>query len=202
MDNKNLIITISRQHGVDARYIIRLLSEKMGIPFYDNVEMSKQIENEEEAEYFRDAGETESSEKTYREFEHPYLKFTSLNDKMFADETRMMRDFAKDKSAIFMGRCCDDILSDHENLLRVFIYAPLDRRMKVIMEREKIEVQEALRRIRMVEHSRQVYYENYTEKTWGAPDNYDLCINYDKMTPEMVAEMIKAAAEAMMASKK
>ncbi len=202
MENNNLIITISRHHGVDARHIIRLLSEKMGIPFYDNVEMAKQIPDADEAAYFRDAGETESSERSYREFEHPYLKFSSLNDKMYADATRMMRDFANNQSAIFMGRCCDDILADHPNLLRVFIYAPLDRRMKVIMERENIDVHEALRRIKMVEHSRQVYYEYYTEKTWGAPDNYDLCINYDKMTPDMVAEMIKAAAEAMMASKK
>lgn len=63
------------------------------------------------------------------------------------------------------------------NLLRVFIRAPLENRIKRKMEQENLSREKAARLVRKMDKRRKKYYESYTGLVWGAPEGYDLCID-------------------------
>lgn len=61
-----------------------------------------------------------------------------LSDKLFIVQSDIIRKLASEKDCVIVGRCADDLLSSYEGLTRIFIHAPLDYRLKVVMERHQL----------------------------------------------------------------
>ena len=51
---------------------------------------------------------------------------------------------------------------------------------------------DAVRLIRKMDKQRRKYYENYTGRTWGAPDGYDLYLNTGSLSTDEAAACIAA----------
>lgn len=162
----NLIISISREHGTNGKEIGRLVAKKLNIPFYDKEEIKKfAIQNK-------------MIDNNYTE-EEIYDKFLSLDVKKEAiiNQAKVIKKIANNGDAVIIGRCADYILNDNDNLVKVFIYAPLDYKIKNIMKNYGDNEKEAKKHIIASDKSRAVYYGVIANKVWGDKNNYDLCID-------------------------
>lgn len=162
----NLIISISREHGTNGKEIGRLVAKKLNIPFYDKEEIKKfAIQNK-------------MIDNNYTE-EEIYDKFLSLDVKKEAiiNQAKVIKKIANNGDAVIIGRCADYILNDNDNLVKVFIYAPLDYKIKNIMKNYGDNEKEAKKHIIASDKSRAAYYGVIANKVWGDKNNYDLCID-------------------------
>ena len=162
----NLIISISREHGTNGKEIGRLVAKKLNIPFYDKEEIKKfAIQNK-------------MIDNNYTE-EEIYDKFLSLDVKKEAiiNQAKVIKKIANNGDAVIIGRCADFILNDNDNLVKVFIYAPLDYKIKNIMKNYGDNEKEAKKHIIASDKSRAAYYGVIANKVWGDKNNYDLCID-------------------------
>ena len=100
-----------------------------------------------------------------------------LSTQIASAQFEAIRSLAQEGDCIFVGRCADYVLRQREDLLRVFIMAPTEFRVRTMMERQKLTEDAARKLIRQVDKDRSSYYKYYTDQVWGEIENYDLCIN-------------------------
>lgn len=79
----------------------------------------------------------------------------------------------------------------------MFVYAPLENRIKRIMEQHSLEESEAKALIKKTDKKRASYYNFYTGKSWGASENYNICIDTSRFGIEESARIIAYAAEVL-----
>lgn len=125
-----------------------------------------------------------SGKNVLEEYELP------LPGKIFLAEFESIKKMADEKSGIFIGRCADYALKDYEGCISIFIYAPLDRRIERISQRQKVSAEAAAELIRRVDKQRESYYNYYTTKKWGNMESYRLCIDSSLCGIEGTADII------------
>ena len=78
-----------------------------------------------------------------------------------------------------------------ENHVDFFVYADLVTRTKRVMDYDKANEEEALRRIRKIDQERKDYHKYYTGEDWMQPDNYDLMINASRIDFDEMEVLMK-----------
>ncbi len=200
---KKVLITFSRQFGTGAQGVAKKVAESYGIPYYDNESMAKLMhpDGEKDEEYFGQSGERIDAENDYLNYTMivggEFVRYTSVNEKMFDEQSKLMSKIADEGSAIFVGRCADDVLIDYDGLVRIYLYAPLEKRIKNVMERQKLGEKDAKKLIRRMDRAREAYYKHYTDKVWGLRDNYDLCVDVSDINEDAVVGIVKAYVDGM-----
>ncbi len=190
------IITISRQHGSGGKEIGELVAKALGIPCYDNALIQLAAEKSGfSEEHFRDYDKQASNSFLYslvRGFQyHQNATGTwSLEDKIYATQSRVIRDLAESGPCIIIGRCADYILAENPDLVKIFIYGNTEDRAARIMERNGISREKALDEIKLTDKRRQNYYNYHADSKWGDATNYDLCINSSFCGIEKAAQLI------------
>lgn len=175
------IINIGRQFGSGGRRIAAALSEKLGIPVYDNELIT---EAAQKSGYSKDLFQKRDEHRSIFTLSNIFgttNRYSGgesyLNDNtLFKIQSEVMREIAEKGPAIFVGRASDYILRDFE-CLDVFICAPEECRIKDVAEREGISEQEATIMIQRKDKERASYYNYLTFGNWGIASNYDLCID-------------------------
>jgi cytidylate kinase len=192
----NYIITISRQHGSGGKEIGELLSEKLGIPVYDNklIQLAAEKSGFSE-EHFRDYDKNASNSFLYSlvrgfQYHQNATSSWSLEDKIYATQSGVIREIADKGPCIIIGRCADYILSEKPNIIKIFIYGSLDSRAERVANREGISKDEALNKIKSTGKRRQNYYNYHADTKWGDATNYNLCIDSSFCGVEKAAQII------------
>ena len=120
---------------------------------------------------------------------------SNTQDNLFQFQSEAMKKAAAQESCVFVGRCADYILRDQPNLVTVFITAPLEFRIRQVMNKEGITETMALKKIQQGEDQRANYYNYYTGKKWGHATGYDLCIDSSILglttTEKFIADFIR-----------
>ena len=101
----------------------------------------------------------------------------------------IIRKIADNGSCVIVGRAADYVLKEYKNIIRVFIYAPIEYRTERIMEVYGDSLPEAKRNIRRSDKARASYYRHISGKRWGKAGNYDLTVD-SSVGPEKAAETI------------
>lgn len=174
----NLIISISREHGTNGKEIGRLVANQLKIPFYDKEEIKEfAIKNNIVNSNFSD--------------EEIYDNFLSLDASKDAiiNQSNVIIKIANNSDAVIIGRAADYILKDNKNLVKVFIYAPMDYKVKNVMKNYGDDEKQAKIHILNSDESRSNYYSAIANKVWGDKNNYDLCIDA-KIGNENVVKII------------
>ena len=166
MENKNkYVVTITRQFGSLGRPIARLMSQKLGIDYFDrdiveeasrklNLPVSRIDELEERAE--------KSTRNGFMRMMYPLgTQVSSVQDKVFETQKNIMQFFAERESCIIVGRCSDFIFSDRPDSMHIYIYAPYNARVRNCIQNLKLEEQEAKKMIRSVDEAREQYHLHY-----------------------------------------
>ena len=166
MKDKKYVVTIARQFGSLGRPIAMRMSEKLGIEFYDrdiveqaaaklNLPVSKLNEIEESAK-------KHIKSNSFRRMMYPLGTQTDeLQNKLFEAQENIIKFLAERESCIIVGRCSDFILEEEENLLRIYIYAPYEARVKNCVEELNMEEDEARKMIKAVDEARDRYHMHY-----------------------------------------
>ena len=199
----NPIITIGRQYGSGGRYVAKMLSERLEIPFYDKellAEASKESgicqevmenydEKQEKKSIFSMFGNIQGRGDAGMYIDMP------LNHRIFLAQFDAIRRIADQGSCVIVGRCADYVLRDHRNVVNVFIKSPVEERIKRIVELYKVDPVQAEENIRKADKQRAAYYNYYATGTWGNVDNYHLCVDTGALGIEGAVELICKAVE-------
>ncbi len=184
---KQLIVTIGREYGAGGRTSAKILAEELGIHYYDD-EILK-MASEESAiseELFRLADEkpgnnilrkiTKSAMTEFKDFD---TKNITSPDNLFKFQSTVIRNLAKEENFIILGRCANHVLEDQhkDKVLRIYLYADFDTRVKRIMDMERITIDEATFRIKKKDKKRGEYYKYFTGVDISNPLKYDILIN-------------------------
>ena len=191
---ESFVITIGREFGSGGRETGEILAEKLGIKCYDK-ELLKEIS---EASGLQEQYIESMDEKSPGVFpmssivtaSTAQVDFNSPSMKAYIAQFSTIQNIADRENCIIIGRCADYILSEKENVLNIFIYADMEKRIERVMRVYGLDAREAKKRIGREDKKRAQYYEYYTDKKWGARDSYDLCINTGTLGTEKTAELI------------
>jgi hypothetical protein len=130
-------------------------------------------------------------------FTHGMPYDTPINDRLFVLQSGIIEELAKSHSCVFIGRCADFVLRDFDNVLRVFVYADIEKRAETIAKRNDISISEAKNLATKLDKKRSNYYGYYTSKKWGRSENYDLMIDTTKIGVEGAARIIEEYVKLM-----
>lgn len=180
---KNIIV-IGRQYGSSGHDIGKVLADKLGYDFYDQdiIKMAAKTTGMT-SEFIGKREETMTNSLLYdlvnQMYQYKDEREQAPKDKIFAAESKVIRELADKGNCVIIGRCSDYILRDNKRVLKVFFNAPLESRIKRVMKRQGVEYSEAQHRIRKTDKYRADNYRYYTGRIWGASSNFDLTINTD-----------------------
>lgn len=194
------VITISRQFGSGGREIGKKLAQRLSVDFYDKELISLAAkESGIDPSVFEHIDEQATNSLLYSLSLGMYgfgqTGYTprdqiSINDRLYLLQHEIIRKLA-DKPCVIVGRCADYILKERKNCISIFIYADMDYRIKRAVDIRNVPKEKAENVIRKTDKTRANYYQFYTEQKWGVPDNYHLCLNSAKLSPEKAVDVIE-----------
>ena len=193
----NVIVTIGRSYGSMGARIGKAVAEALQLPYYDGEILEQAAENSGLSRRY-----LESVNENMRSFRLIYniaplrdVSVDALNDlRRKADEAQneiILQ--AAQGPCVIIGRRADQILRDRPNVVRIFITAEMEDRIRAISETENLSDAEAWKRIEDIDRHRANYYGELNGKVWGQADNYDLCINTSVMGEEGAIYTIEQA---------
>ena len=166
LENSKLIISVSRQHGTGGKEIARKVAEKLNIEFFDKEEIKK----------FAIQNSLIENKYTDDELYNFYLSLDAEKDSILK-QTETIKMIASKKNCVIVGRSSDYILKDNPNLIKIFLYAPMEYRINKVKEMYNDTYNEAKKHINKSDKSRASYYEVIANKNWGDKENYDICLD-------------------------
>ena len=166
------IITIAREHGTGGKRIGELVASMMAIPYYYKTTAALAAQASGLSQGFLEELNTNAPAILHQ----LYLSTNAVQQAVVAQE-KIIQSIADNGSCVIVGRSADHILKDYDNVIRVFLYAPDEYRVKNIMEVYGDTREEAEIHMHRSDAARSAYYRNLAGKNWGDPHNYDLCID-------------------------
>jgi len=194
------VITIARGYGSGGRTIGKMLAQALGISYYDR-ELMRLASDESgiNESLFAKADEKLKSSLLFKVAKNTYKgeiigpdsdEFVS-NDNLFNYQAKVLKELAAKESYVVIGRCADYILKEHDNVIRVFVHAPMDNCIDTIATMSAMTRKEAEQLIIRIDKHRADYYRHYTGKAWNDATNYDLCLNTKELSLEKCVEIVK-----------
>lgn len=193
---KQMVITIGRSFGSNGREIGERLADALGIGFYDR----NLIDMAAKKSGLGRAVVGSADEKLIGRFLEltPGLDLIqeNPNEKIYRAQAEVIRSIVKrGESCVIVGRGADYVLRNRHEVLKVFIYAPFEYRVKTVMGRYNFKKDEAEKVIRHMDKTRRNYYEYFTDRNWDQKEGKDLLIDSSEFGVQGSVELIKAAAE-------
>ncbi len=177
------IITISRQFGSGGRTIGRELANRLGIPFYDK-ELVEQIALESgfAPQFVEEHGEHAPNKSRFAyafsgQSGSGFMNGLSTADFLWSIQCNVIMQLAEKGPCVIVGRNADYILKDRKDCLHVYIHADQDSRADRIVRLYGESEKSPNARLDEKDRRRQINYEHYTGRTWGAAENYDISLN-------------------------
>ena len=194
------IITVGRQFGSGGREIGIRLAKALNVPFYDKELLRKAAEKSGLCEKIFENFDERPKSLLYAIAMDAYpLGFSgsageSLEQQVHLAIFKTIRHIAEEGPCVIIGRCADYALADRDNVLKIFIDAPMEKRIETVAQRENLTPEKARQLILKTDKRRASYYEYYSSKRWGAVDGYDFCLNSSALglsgTVELVRTMV------------
>lgn len=197
MSKSKYVVTITRRFGSLGRPIARKMSEKLGIEYYDrdlvdqaakklNLPVSVVDEEEEMAKKI--------ISNPFSRMMYPLGKGTSdTQDKIFQAQQNIIKFLAEKETCIIVGRCSDFTLSDMENSMHIFIYAPYEVRVRHCVEDLQMDVDEARKMIVAVDEARDSYHMNFAGYYPDDKNHKDIMIDSSFLGVEGTADYLVEA---------
>ena len=201
----NYCIAIAREFGSGGKEIGMKLSEKLGIPCYEQqiLQMASDRSGISE-ELFNLSNEKLRGGYLQRMLrKEPVSYVVSPSDKEFTSDVNLfniqaelIRDLAASESFIVIGKCADYVLRDSGNVLSVFIGSPLEDCVNSITGKMHVDTKEAERLVKRTNKYRADYYQYYTQgQEWKDIWNWDMMLNSAKIGRAQCVELIAAAVQ-------
>ena len=189
----NKIITIGREFGSGGREIGQKLAKKLGVPCYDR-EIVEQAtvesgllkeEVEAKGEYLSTSGKMSTLFTLY----NLYSNMTK-DDIIWHAQVKVIKQLAEKGPCVIVGRCADYILRERDDVVNVFIFSDMDKRIERIAKLRDVESPE--KAIKDKDKKRAAYYKHFTEMEWGESRHYDICLNSGLLGVEKCVDVLSS----------
>ena len=124
------IITIGREYCTGGNYIAEDVANTLGIKLYDKELITMAAKHSGLSEEAVAASEKRHTHSLL------YSLYTMgndlpLGDQVFILQSRIIKQLAEEGPCVILGRCGDYVLRERKDVLRVFIYAPVEWRREL-----------------------------------------------------------------------
>ena len=192
-------ITIGRSFGSGGRALGRIIADRLGIAFYDKMLLIKAAEKAGyNIEYFEQADERAPKiTSSIIPFSMGFYPMSWVgdtagsSDRVYKAQCDFMHELAQGDPCVIVGRSADYVLRDVDNVINIFIHAPLDECAKRIVSRNDSHTLEEARALaERTNKLRANFYNFYTDKRWGHATSYDLCLDSSLLPLEDLADIV------------
>ncbi|MEG1870021.1 MAG: MATE family efflux transporter [Oscillospiraceae bacterium] len=191
--HKGVIVTIAREHGSAGKQIGQLVAKQLNIPCYYKETAMLAAQQSGLAEQFI----SEINSKSPAVLHDLYLSTNVIQQAIVAQQ-QVIENIAAQGSCVIIGRAADYVLRDHEDVVRIFIYAPSSYRIKKVIEMYGDTKEQAEKSLKRSDAARAAYYKNISGLHWGEAKNYELCIDGSigiNKTADAICAYLKSRAE-------
>lgn len=192
------IITIGRSFGSGGREIGARLAKKLNIPFYDKELLRKAAEKSGMCEKIFENFDERPKSLLYSIAMDSYMfslpgsgASDSLEQQVYLATFDTIRHIAEEGPCVIIGRCADYALEDHPNVLKLFISAPMEKRIETVIKRDGLTPEKAKTMVMKTDKRRASYYEYYSSQKWGAVDSYHFCLDSSFFGYDGTVELIE-----------
>lgn len=196
---KNYIVTIAREYGSGGRECGKKLAELTGYKFYDKdlITLAAQ-KSGMSTDALNSVDEKAASSLLYTlalgsSIYNSGMGSVNLpiNDKLFVVQSQIIKDIANSgEGAIIVGRCADYVLSERDNVVKIYITSDFDTRVNTVMKRHDLTQSQARDLIIKTDKRRSNYYSYYTGEKWGKADKYDVVVSTARIGIDGAARLI------------
>lgn len=175
---KNTTVTVSREYGSGGRIIGKKLAEELGFAFYDGELLSLVAK---ESGYTEEFVRQNDQKKTQSFLYHLYVgsQLLPASDMIFIAQAKAIKDLARKGNCVIVGRCADYVLRGYDNVVNLFIQAPLESRAARVRDEYGEKADNYPAYIRKKDKERVAYYNYFADDAWGKVQTYDLSVNSD-----------------------
>lgn len=197
---KPIIITIGRQFGSGGHELGRKLAARLGIPFYDKELLTETAARTDLTKEMIESLDEQPTNSFLYSVSVGSYGFNAdvqlpLGNRVFLAMTEAIRDIAAKGSCVIVGRCAEYVLAKEESLVRVFVRADRDARIKRIVEHLNVSEKEAAAMMVKTDKKRASYHDFYCDDKWGASTSYDIIVNSSLLGIDGAVEMLAQYAE-------
>ena len=202
---KHIHINIGRQIGAGGLEVANELGKRLGIKVYDKnlLALAARESGLDHSVFAREDEKDNLSLNTGFSFSsfaeaisNTFRPSIYNSNTIFSIQSEVIRKLASRESTIFVGRCADYVLRDVPGCISIFITSDMKDRISRIRTINKYGDTEGLSDEKIADllekgdRKRASYYRDYTFKTWGAAESYDLCLSSSLLGIEGCADFI------------
>ena len=174
-----MVITMAREYASGGSEIAQAVADKLGIPLYNKELITLAAKKSGLTEEAIAASENQRSGSLIYSL---YMMGNTmpLADQVYILQSNVIKELAAEGSCVILGRCGDYVLRERKDVLRVFIYAPVEWRRELAKTDPLVKAHDEKgikEEIEKTDRNRAAYYNYYTQNRWGDAHNYDLAIN-------------------------
>ena len=112
-------------------------------------------------------------------------------DNIHQAQCDFMHEIADEGPCVIVGRSADYVLRDVDNVVNIFVHAPMKDCVKRILDRaDTMNEDEARSLAERTNKLRSAFYNFYTDKRWGAASSYDLTIDSSLLPLDECADFV------------
>ncbi|HEY7826019.1 MAG TPA: cytidylate kinase-like family protein [Candidatus Acidoferrales bacterium] len=195
------VITVEREYGSGGANIARKLSEKLGWKLWDQnitAEIARVAKVDPKAAQRCDERVDSLLSRLFRVYARgsyerslPLQETQEFNtDRMFTILRKVVEDVAAQGQCVIVGRGSPFFLRDRPDVLRIFVYAPLEEKIRRVKLLGKSE-QEARKLVEEIDTERAAFIRHYFGKEWPHRPLYHAMLN-SQFGDESVVDMVLA----------
>ena len=192
--DKKMVISVGCEYASGGAEIGKIIADDLEIEYFDRELIDKIITRVGISQNLLDLadagayvkGRTSSGNNTGGP-----TKYMDLTDRLVFVQKQIVKKLADRGSCVIIGRCADYILKERKEVLNIFIYAPLEDRIKRTMEYVGCDRKEA---IKLIEENDEMYHARYQQITGtfrGDRHNRHLMIDSSLLGIEGTAKYIE-----------
>ena len=180
------IITISREFGSGGQELGKRLADALGFSYYDKEIISAIAKESNFDEQYVEETLLRGLTPNYTlTFGHTFAfgpdPIMQNELKILNLQQEIIKELAKKGDCVMVGRTSGSILEEDYDPLKIFVYADLASKLDRCRSRadagEHLTDRELEKKIRQIDEGRARHQRLFTDKKWGARENYHLCIN-------------------------
>ena len=190
-------LVMEREYGSGATQIGGRLSEILGIPCYGR-EILEQVAKKghisaEQIEAYEEKATNSFLYSVYlmSRMDTGESNLASAESNIYLAEQKVIRELAASGPCILIGHCAAQALKDKKDVLRVFIHADKQTRLRRAVEEYGIAQADAPRVLKKFDKKRENYYRANTSADWKDPDEYDMMLNSARLGTDGCVEILK-----------
>lgn len=196
-------VTIARKMGSGGAYVGQAIAQRLGLKYIDRevlhlcaeslgVEESALEQSRERVSSFWErlfGGLTFGPPETT--YAPPPLR-TYTDKDLFERQVEILRRIAAREDCLIVGYGAGYVLPRHARMVNFYFHAPLEQRIRRVIELYQIEDRERARAlIASSDETRQRYFKQMIGRDWACADNYHVCVDTSMLPlPELVERLI------------